>query len=66
MQVFKRIRFIAERCGQVYWDNQTSKMNRILATLLLLLIVKVGHGQKNSEEFRNKQLTDEYIVKTDH
>lgn len=40
-------------------------MNRILATLLLLLIVKVGHGQKNSEEFRNKQLTDEYIVKTD-
>lgn len=40
-------------------------MNKLLATLLFLLLTKVGLGQKNSEEFRNKVLTDDYIVKTD-
>jgi hypothetical protein len=40
-------------------------MNKLLVTLLLLLIVKVGLGQKNSEEFRKQILTNEYIAKTD-
>lgn len=40
-------------------------MNKLLLTLLFLLVVKAGLGQKNSEEFRNQILTDEYIAKTD-
>ena len=40
-------------------------MNKLLLTFIVLIITKVALGQKNSEEFRNKLLNDEHIVKTD-
>lgn len=40
-------------------------MNRLLLILSFCLITDLLLGQKNSEEFRNKILTDEYIIKTD-
>lgn len=41
-------------------------MNKLVTTLMFLLLVTiVVRGQKNSEAFRNKILTDEPIAKTD-
>lgn len=40
-------------------------MNRLLATSLFLLVIIAALGQKNSDEFRNKILTHQNIVKRD-
>ncbi len=40
-------------------------MNKLIATLLFLLVIKVALAQKNSEDFRNKILTDENLGRTD-